>query len=434
MTRREKRTGRAWNKASLMKVALLCLFLAALAVRLYLATLPGYEDDTTHFKWWTRLVTQEGLSQAYSGTYPQTYAIYPPLMLLCLKIVGHLYQGLFSPSFALDGPQLGFMIKGLGVFFDVLTWMVIFVWVRKRSGFAVASFVTLAYAFNPAVIFDLSYWGQPDSIHSFFLVLSILLLVSRRPGLAWASLAAAAFVKPQAWVILPLAVVATLLTFGPKGVLKGAASAAGVSLALIAPFLLNHTFRQLMTLPDALYGAMPVLSANAHNIWWLYSPGPALVPDDGRAWLVSQRTFSLLLLAVFYVFALWRLRARGGAIALPAITAFVGFSFFMLPTRVHENHGYMVLPLLAVAMAGDSRLRWVFGALSLTFLANLALHDPPLTARLWAASALPYWQPLQVANSVLNTLTLLAWVVMLAFDWRKAPAPDRTAGAAAIPP
>ncbi|MDP2662651.1 MAG: hypothetical protein Q8R28_18185, partial [Dehalococcoidia bacterium] len=169
MTLRDKGTGPAWDRATLMKVALLCLFLAALAVRLYLATLPGYEDDTTHFKWWTRLVTQEGLSQAYSGTYPQTYAIYPPLMLLFLKIVGHLYQGLFSPSFALDGPQLGFMIKGLGIFFDVLTWVVIFTWVRKRSGFAISSFVTLAYAFSPAVIFDLSYWGQPDSIHSFFL-------------------------------------------------------------------------------------------------------------------------------------------------------------------------------------------------------------------------------------------------------------------------
>src|SRR3990172_9871938 len=121
-----RRTSQAQAKASLGRYALLGLFLIALGIRLYLATTPGYEDDTTHFKWWTRLVTQEGLSQAYSGEYPQTYAIYPPLMLLFLKAAGHLYQGLFSPSFALDGPQLGFMIKGLGIVFDVLTWLAIF--------------------------------------------------------------------------------------------------------------------------------------------------------------------------------------------------------------------------------------------------------------------------------------------------------------------
>jgi len=400
--------------ANLSKIALLVLFLAALAFRLYLATVPGYEDDTTHFKWWTRLVTQEGLSQAYSGTYPQTYAIYPPLMMFFLKAVGHLYQGLFSSSFALDAPQLGFMIKGLGIVFELLTWVVIFIWVRKWKGPRTAALAALGFALNPAIIFDVAYWGQPDTIHSFFLLLSVLLLADRRPAVAWASLAAAAFVKPQAWVFLPLAASVTLWQYGPKGLARGAAAGAGVSLALVAPFLLHGTFAQLMTLPREIYGAMPVLSANAHNIWWLYTQGPPMLPDDGRVWLLGQRNTGLLLLAVFYGYSLWRLRGRLEQSHILATAAFLGFIFFMLPTRVHENHSFMLFPLLAVAMAGDTRLRWIFGVLSLTFLANLALHDPPLAARLWTDAAAPYWQPLQVANSLVNTVVLVAWGVVLA--------------------
>lgn len=404
----------AQGKDRLVTVALLGLFLAALAVRLYLATVPGYEDDTTHFKWWTRLVTQEGLSQAYSGTYPQTYAIYPPLMMFFLKAVGHLYQGLFSPSFALDAPQLGFMIKGLGIVFDLLTWVAIFLWVRKWMGLKAASLAALALALNPAIIFDVAYWGQPDSIHSFFLLLSMIFLVDRKPAASWASLAAAALVKPQAWVFLPLAAAVTVWRSGPKGLAQGVAAGTGVSLIVVAPFLLHKTLPQLLTLPSEIYGAMPVLSANAHNIWWLYSPGPGLVPDDGTIGLLSYRNTGLLLLAVFYGFSLWRLRGRLEQSQILATAAFLGFSFFMLLTRVHENHMFMVFPILAVCTVGDARWRWIFGVLSLTFLANLALHDPALSASLWTGAALPFWQPLQVADSIVNTGVLLAWTVLLA--------------------
>ncbi|MDP2935950.1 MAG: hypothetical protein Q8O86_05615 [Dehalococcoidia bacterium] len=417
------------GKERLVTVALVGLFLVALAVRLYLATVPGYEDDTTHFKWWTRLVTQEGLSQAYSGTYPQTYAIYPPLMMFFLRAVGLLYQGLFSPSFALDAPQLGFMIKGLGIVFDLLTWVAIFLWVRKWKGLRAASLAALALALNPAIIFDVAYWGQPDSIHSFFLLLSMIFLVDRKPAASWASLAAAALVKPQAWVFLPLVAAVTVWRSGPKGLAQGVAAGTGVSLVAVAPFLFHNTLPQLMSLPNEIYGAMAVLSANAHNIWWLYSPGPGLVPDDGTIGLLSYRNTGLLLLAVFYGFSLWRLRGRPEQSQILATAAFLGFSFFMLLTRVHENHMFMVFPILAVCMVGDARWRWIYGVLSLTFLANLALHDPPLAASLWKAAALPFWQPLQVANSIVNTVVLLTWTVLLAVG----PGRERASSEASVP-
>ncbi|MDP2728576.1 MAG: hypothetical protein Q8P59_13670, partial [Dehalococcoidia bacterium] len=321
--------------------------------------------------------------------------------------------GLFSPSFALDDPRLGIMIKGLGIAFEVLTWLVIFVWARRWRGFRAASLVTLAYAWNPALVFDVAYWGQPDSIHSFFILLSILLLVERKPKLSWLFLAAAAFVKPQAWVFLPLVALLTLWRSGPRALGQGIAVGLGTSLVLVAPFLLQGTFRELMSLPRQVYGAMPFLSSNAHNLWWLYSSGPPFIADDGMVDFLSYRNIGFLLLGASYGFALWRTRGRLGGPATLGVAAFVGFSFFMLPTRVHENHMFMVFPLLALALAGEARLRWVYGILSVTFLANMALHDPPLAAAFWMKAAQPYWEPLQVANSILNTAALLAWALAL---------------------
>ncbi|MDP2936840.1 MAG: hypothetical protein Q8O86_10165, partial [Dehalococcoidia bacterium] len=59
----------------------------------------------------------------------------------------------------------------------------------------------------------------------------------------------------------------------------------------------------------------------------------------------------------------------------------------------------------------------------------LALHDPPLAASLWKADALPFWQPLQVANSIVNTVVILTWTVLLAVG----PGRERASPKASVP-
>src|SRR5689334_12069887 len=54
-------------------------------------SLPG---DITHYVYWTRLVTLGGIQAAYSGAWPQTYAVYPPVTLYPYEIVGNVYRSL----------------------------------------------------------------------------------------------------------------------------------------------------------------------------------------------------------------------------------------------------------------------------------------------------------------------------------------------------
>ena len=41
--------------------------------------------DITHYVYWTRLVTLGGIQAAYSGTWPETYAVYPPVTLYAVS-------------------------------------------------------------------------------------------------------------------------------------------------------------------------------------------------------------------------------------------------------------------------------------------------------------------------------------------------------------
>jgi hypothetical protein len=56
--------------------------------------------------------------------------------------------------------------------------------------------------------------------------------------------------------------------------------------------------------------------------------------------------------------------------------AFASLAFFMLPTEMHERYMYPVLPILAMCLFTDKRLRWVFGILSVTFFVNLVAVLP----------------------------------------------------------
>lgn len=82
----------------------------ALALFELVALLPDWEGDITHYKYWTHLITVRGIWAAYSGTWPETYAIYPPVLLYAFRAVGVLYRAAVDPAFdlaaALDSQPL----------------------------------------------------------------------------------------------------------------------------------------------------------------------------------------------------------------------------------------------------------------------------------------------------------------------------------------
>ncbi len=390
-------------------------------------------SDVIHYKYWARLVTVEGIARAYSGTYPETAAIYPPLTMYGYRLAGLVYQAAVEPSFDLDralgSRALSLLVKLVAVIPHLVTIGAIFWLLRVRNrtasgsaGPRIALAAAAAYGLNPASLFDLAYWGQPDSVHALCLLLAIWCLEEGRSLGGWGFAGLAATAKPQAWALLPFVAYVSVRRFGFAKSTLGVAVAVLVGLGVCLPFLLAGTFGDLLSLPGLITSTMPVVSANAHNLWWLATEARPEFVFDAEPLLgpFTYRQLAAALTVAVYGYGLWKTDPRGRDGALLAMAAYVAFGWFVVTTRAHENHAFMVLPLLAVAAPRSYFLMAAFAIISATQFLNMALHDfslEPLRESLLGAEA---WVRLQLLNAGLNVALFVAWS---AWVWRRGPLP-----------
>jgi len=373
--------------------AIAVLVVSAL-IQVALATIPDTMGDLLEYRSWTRTLTQEGLIAAYwppsAAAHSPSFSPpidYPPLLPYAFWVIGHALQA-FSPSaVGENGWLLDFLIRLLFVVSSLLLALLVYVEVRRVAPSA-ANLALALVALNPALIFDTAYWGQADAPCALFIAASLVALVRGRPEWAFAALAVAALVKPLAYPLAPLIVFETVRRFGMARAFRAGASALAVGVVALVPFLqsghLPDALRSLVTQVDA----MPYISVNAHNLWWLVGLGAPWTSAYARPLgLFSWSAMSLLLFGVLYMAVLvllWRSREPR---SLYAAAATVSFGFFVLSTHMHENHLFAVLPLLVLAGAESRPARTALCVLTVAMLANMVLHDPFLTY--WARPYTP---------------------------------------------
>jgi hypothetical protein len=338
------------------------------------------------------------------------------------RVVGWLYRHFYDLSFdmeaALQSQALSVLVRLVAVVPHLATSLAIFGLLLRRFGARPALLACAAFALNPAAIFDAAYWGQPDMVHALFLLIAIYCFEEDRPLVGYAFIGLAAATKPQAWALLPFLAYVSLRRFGLVKSLLGGAVAALAGLATCIPYLVYGTFSEIFILPRLIAETMPVVTANAHNVWWLVTRGkPDFVFDSepliGPLAFLTYRQGATLLTLLVMAYGIWRTDPHGRDGELSAMAAYIAFAWFMVTTRAHENHDMFVLPLLVMATP-RSRFAWaIFGLLSLTLLLNMALHDFGLEAL--RASLLPpeTWLRVQLANAAVNVGILVVWSVRL---------------------
>jgi hypothetical protein len=172
-----------------------------------------------------------------------------------------------------------------------------------------------------------------------------------------------------------------------------------------------------------------VISANAHNLWWLPTLARSQWIDDWEPFVgpLSYRMVATALVLAWLGFCLFvalRLQRRTD---LYLVAGALGYGFFTLMVRAHENHSFLALAFLVLAAGWDGR-RWPLYALgSAALLLNLGLHDPALVGS-WASPPAPeqpqplWLTALQLLNVGLNFLMLgLLARALLALPRRAAP-------------
>jgi Gpi18-like mannosyltransferase len=422
--------------------------LVALLAGHLLRDTPGYmvrgadgslSGDLTHYVYWTRLVTLGGIQSAYSGTWPETYAVYPPVSLYPYQALGALYRWLqdstFDPAAAQQSLWLREGIKLVALGWHLLTGAALYLLVRRKTPATLAAAASALYLVDPATLYDVAHWGQPDGAHSLFSVLAVGLLglqawptsrISHTSQSAklremtcvvapWAAIALAALAKPQAWSIVPLLALATIRSHGLIGLGRGALSAAVAGMVVILPFVVTGRVDQLLSLPGTVASVMPVVSADAHNLWWLILEprglDPLFIQDGARALgPLSYRTIAAALVAAVWLVTYWLYWTRRATLAEAAALGVLGW--FTFTTQAHENHLFFALPLLSLAWPSRRALLVPFGVISMTLLLNMLLHDQLVLEGFGLGVDDALVERLRQVNAAANVLCCVTWCVL----------------------
>jgi Gpi18-like mannosyltransferase len=247
----------------------------------------------------------------------------------------------------------------------------------------------LLFLWNPGVLWNSGYWGQPDAVHTFFAVAAVAALCRERLGPSGGLLAASALSKPLGVTLVPWLAWMSLVRRGGRGLGLFVVGGFVATLLVFAPFIVSGRMGTVLPLVLLSVDLMPVTSANAHNLWWIL--GPWRNADAMVLGPLTPKVIGQVLFGAAYVGILWKGRARlkeiGGDAEAYRTTVVLGAaavatSFFYLSTHMHENHLYMATPLLLI-VAGRSRLAAVlFAACSVAVFTNGFLHDLDLPYRL----------------------------------------------------
>jgi dolichyl-phosphate-mannose-protein mannosyltransferase len=420
---------RALSQARLPWLVFGAAVLAALVVGHLLRDTGGYlvrnpdgtiTGDITHYVYWSRLVTLGGIQSAYGGKWPETYSVYPPVALYAYQAVGSAYRLLSDPTFdparAQESLWLHEGIKFVALTWHLLTGAAIF-WLVSRLAArpTTAAAASALYLLDPAALYDVAHWAQPDGAHSLFSVLSVGLLSLGQVVAPWAAIALAALAKPQAWLLLPLVAIATLRSHGLVGLGRGLAVAVLVSLVVSLPFLVTGHVIELLSLPEVVSSVMPVVSADAHNLWWLVlqsrGQDPLLVQDSARfVGPGSFRAVAGVLVGAVLVLTYWLYWTRRATLAEAAALGVLGW--FTFTTQAHENHLFFALPLLSLAWPTRRWLLRPFMVISVTLLLNMVLHDQMLLEGIGRGIQDPLVEQLRVANAAANVLCCFVWSLL----------------------
>lgn len=414
-----------------------------LAIGHLLRDSPGYmvhnpdgttTGDITHYVYWTRLVTLDGVQAAYAGRWPETYAVYPPLNLYAYAAVGTVYRLTQDASFDPDRAQVSLTlregIKLVALAGHVLTGLAIgWLGLRLVHRPMVSAVAAAAYLLNPAALYDIAHWGQPDGTHSLFGVLAVGGLELGIIPLAWMAIALAVLAKPQPCAIVPALLVGTARLGGLLGSVQGVLVGLLTALIGIAPYVLGGRLADLLSLPGAVSSVMPVVSADAHNFWWMVlswrGQDPLFVPETAHALgPLTYRTIANGLVLVGMAVVCWLIWTRRASIAEGAALSVL--CWFTFTTQAHENHLFFALPLLSLAWPARHSLLAPFVAVSVVLLLNMFLHDVLVLDSLGLDSTGPLLAAARVANAALTVTTCLAWTLVAAVRAPGVPDPSAT--------
>lgn len=366
--------------------ALISLILAlSFTVQLLLSPLPGYKIDQGSFLYWYNYASGGNFSNFYE---PPNWSDYPPFNVYLFWFFGNLFlkpaaliHSLFPSSTLSLQLFTSIAVKLPAILFNTALTVLIYIFLRRRFSFRASMAAASFHAFNPAVIYDLAVWGQMDSVYSFIMALSLMLLLSRKYELSSLLLSIGILTKPQSVLLAPFLIYMLLKEKNWTRFLSCAVVSTLAILLIVLPFAKGNPLSFLLNIYGKAYSVYPYTSINAYNFWAL-AAGPAKfwLPDNQEILNLSLRSWGIILFMLFTSCVLWRFHKKSSESVLLFSVFLLTSGFFFFMTRMHERYIFFALPALSFTLPYLPRLGWIYAALSLTFFATLYYILPILNS------------------------------------------------------
>jgi Gpi18-like mannosyltransferase len=374
----------------------------AFLVRFMLFPVLGYRNDLNTFAAWIHAAFEYGVPRFYQTV---SWHDYPPLNVYLFWLLGSVAHrfSLFAT------PAMTYLIKVPPNIFDLATAFVVFLFVRKRFSFRTALASCVLYAFNPATVYNGAVWGQYDGIYTFFLIVALVLVTGRLPEVSAVAYALALLAKPQGIALMPLLLYIAARKHGVKRFISYVATAVATALLVAAPFESRNPVVFLFDVYLTSYKGYAYTSVNAFNFWafggfWradTVTLGPFSLSTIGWLLFSAVAALTLYTLHKHYVFSGETLTLYSAFILL--------FSFFMLPTRIHERYLYPALSVLVLMLPNAKKMRLMYAVLSFTLFMNQAY----VLSYLNADKFIPAGDPVAWTVSLINSAAFLYAIALM---------------------
>jgi dolichyl-phosphate-mannose--protein O-mannosyl transferase len=335
------------------------LVLKALAL-MYFA---GFSVDLGTYEAWALKIAAQGPAHTYQEGY---FLDYPPGYLYALWAAGAFVEAIHAGF----GVALKVIVEMPPLLADFALSLAVYLFVRRISG-ARAAWIALALvALNPALLFDSVVWGQTDSPLTLALFLSVAMIIDGEYEVGWALAALAILIKPQAFSLIPVLGLWTMLRLAPRNWWRAALAFAVIIIIGAAPFQIGHPWDWLPNLYFSGAAYYTETSVNAFNLMALI--GGLRVNDSGTIFGLSYLSIGMTMLVPLYAFIAWIIWRRADRRNLMFASFLAIFGVFMLAPRMHERYFYAAVVFALPLALEEPLMLAVFGVLTVTCLFNLA--------------------------------------------------------------
>lgn len=340
---------------------LISILLGGFLLRIFLTYIPGFKVDVDAWFYWAIRLTQVGLHNFYT---PDIWTNYTPGYLYVL-----FFLGAIKSLFALDTNQFYFLLKLPAIFVDIFLTAFIYLYIKNISDKFTARIAAAYIAFNPALIFNSTIWGQIDSILTLFMILSVYFLSKKKYILASIFLGLSFLIKPQAISIFPVFGLFIIKNFNFKILIKLTLPCLLTIFVLSLPFFITNPFFGIINLFFQMVGDYPYTSLFAYNFWGIIG---FWQNDKQIAFNFSYQNWGYLLFIIYWITLIYFYLRKN--LTLFALATLATLSFYFLPTRVHDRYLYPSLVLIIFAWAEYKNTLLFFAAYFLSFIHFLNLY------------------------------------------------------------